>query len=89
MSNTNTFNQIQKLLHEEFSFHYDQIQLETKLELELGMDSRELFELIEKLELEFTILIDPDEIDLMLQENLVLTIHDLVNYINQKINQNN
>ena len=89
MSNTNTFNQIQKLLHEEFSFHYDQIQLETKLELELGMDSRELFELIEKLELEFTILIDPDEIDLMVQENLVLTIHDLVNYINQKINQNN
>ena len=89
MSNTNTFNQIQKLLHEEFSFHYDQIQLETKLELELGMDSRELFELIEKLELEFTILIDPDEIDLMVQENLVLTIHDLVNYINQQINQNN
>ena len=86
---SNTFNQIQKLLHEEFSFHYDQIQLETKLELELGMDSRELFELIEKLELEFTILIDPDEIDLMVQENLVLTIHDLVNYINQKINQNN
>ena len=86
---SNTFNQIRTLLHDEFSFHYDQIQLETKLELELGMDSRELFELIEKLELEFTILIDPDEIDLMVQENLVLTIHDLVNYINQKINQNN
>lgn len=81
---SNTFNQVRKLLNEEFSFHYDQIQLETKLELELGMDSRELFELIEKLELVFQILIDLDDIDKMMEDTIVLTIQDLVNYINQK-----
>ena len=53
-----TFEKIRKILYDKFSFHYDQIQLETKLELELGMDSRELFELIEKFELLFKIKID-------------------------------
>ena len=81
---SNTFNKVRKLLNEEFSFHYDQIQLETKLELELGMDSRELFELIEKLELLFKIRIDLDDIDQMMEDYIVLTIQDLVNYINKK-----
>ena len=81
---SDTFNQVRKLLNEEFSFHYDQIQLETKLELELGMDSRELFELIDKLELLFKILIDLDDIDKMMENHIVITIQDLVNYINKK-----
>lgn len=79
-----TFKQVRKLLNEEFSFHYDQIQLETKLELELGMDSREFFELIDKLELLFEILIDQDDIDKMMEDHRILTIQNLVNYINQK-----
>lgn len=78
------FNKIRKILNEEFSFHYDQIQLETKLELELGMDSRELFELIEKLELLFKIRIDLDDIDQMMADHIVLTIQELVNYVNKK-----
>ena len=81
---SNTFHQIRKILNREFSFHYDQIQLETKLELELGMDSRELFELMEKLELRFQIFIDLDDIDKFLENHNVLTIQDLVNYINKK-----
>ena len=81
---SNTFNQIRRLLNEEFSFHYDQIQLETKLELELGIDSRELFELIEKLEFLFEIIIDLDDIDQMMKDHKILTIQDLVNYINKK-----
>lgn len=81
---SNTFNQVRKLLNEEFSFHYDHIQLETKLELELGIDSREMFELIDKLELLFKIIIDLDDIDQMMRDHIVLTIQDLVNYINQK-----
>jgi acyl carrier protein len=81
---SNTFNRVRRLLNEEFSFHYDQIQLETKLELELGMDSREMFELIDKLELLFKIIIDLDDIDQMMEDHIVLTIQDLVNYINQK-----
>ena len=81
---SDTFNQVRKLLNEEFSFHYDQIQLETKLELELGMDSREFFELINKLELLFKILINLDDIDKMMKDHVVLTIQDLVNYRNKK-----
>ena len=37
-----TFVEVRKILHEQFSFHYDQIQPETKFELELGTDSREM-----------------------------------------------
>jgi len=48
------------------------------------MDSRELFELIEKLELLFKVLIDSDDIDKMMEDQLVLTVQDFVNYINQK-----
>ncbi len=81
---SNTFHQIRKILNREFSFHYDQIQLETKLELELGMDSREFFELINKLELRFKILIDLEDIDKMIENHPILTIQDLVNYINKK-----
>ena len=81
---SDTFNQIRKILNREFCFHYDQIQLETKLELELVMDSRELFELMEKLELRFQIFIDLDDIDKFLKNHTVLTIQDLVNYINKK-----
>ena len=79
-----TFNKIREILNKEFSFHYDQIQLETQLELELGMDSREFFELMEKLEVRFKILIDFDDLDEMFENHLLITIGDLVNYINKK-----
>ena len=79
-----TFNKIREILNKEFSFHYDQIQLETQLELELGMDSREFFELIEKLEVRFKILIDFDDLDEMFENHLLITIEDLVNYLNKK-----
>ena len=79
-----TFDKIRKILNKEFSFHYDQIQLETQLELELGMDSREFFELINKLEFQFKILIDLNDLDRMLKNDMIVTIEDLVNYINKK-----
>ena len=81
---SDTFNKIREILNKEFSFHYDQIQLETQLELELGMDSREFFELIEKLEVRFKILIDFDDLDEMFENHLLITIEDLVNYLNKK-----
>ena len=81
---SDTFNKIRQILNKEFSFHYDQIQLETQLELELGMDSREFFELIDRLELQFNILIDFDDIDKMIENHIVITIQDLVTYINIK-----
>jgi len=58
-----TFNRLRTILHEKFSFHYDQIQLETKLELELGIDSREMLELVTELEITFNIKINLDDID--------------------------
>ena len=79
-----TFNKLRTILSEQFSFHYDQVQLETQLELELGMDSREFFELFYELEKTFEITIDFDEIDLLLRNTKVLTINDLVNYIKEK-----
>jgi len=79
-----TFNKLQTILYEKFSFHYDQVQLETQLELELGMDSREMFELLDELEKTFKITIDLDEIDNLLENNKVLIINDLVGYIKEK-----
>jgi len=37
------FEKIREILHNSYSIHYDQIELETNFELELGMDSREFF----------------------------------------------
>jgi len=79
-----TFNKLQTILYEKFSFHYDQVQLETQLELELGMDSREMFELLTELEESFKITIDLDELDNVLKQTKVLRINDLVVYINEK-----
>lgn len=73
-----TFVEVRKILHEQFSFHYDQIQPETKFELELGTDSREMLELINVFESQFEIEIDFDDIiD-------IVTVQDAVNYIKNK-----
>lgn len=79
------FNKIRTILHEKFSFHYDQIQLTAKLEVELGLDSREFFELLSEIEKLFQIKIDPDEIDKITESKLFITIEDIVNYINDLI----
>lgn len=73
------FNKVREILHYSYSIHYAQIELETKFELELGMDSREFFELIVDFEKEFNIDIFLDDVD------EILTIEDAVNYIEKKI----
>jgi len=79
-----TFNKLQTILYEKFSFHYDQVQLETQLELELGMDSREMFELLNEVEENFKITIDLDELDNILKQTKILRVNDLVIYIKKK-----
>ena len=79
-----TFNKLQTILYEKFSFHYDQIQLETQLELELGMDSREMFELFGELEKTFKISIDLDDIDNLVKNHKFLRINDIVKYLKEK-----
>lgn len=81
---TSIFDKLKTILYEKFSFHYDQIQYETKLELELGIDSREMFELLNELEQSFNFNIDFDEIDYLLKNDKVLTIKDLVSYVELK-----
>jgi acyl carrier protein len=79
-----TFNKIRKILYEKFSFHYDQIELQTELELQLGMDSREMLEFLGELEKNFNININFDEVDNLIEENGILTIRDIVEYIEKR-----
>jgi acyl carrier protein len=80
----NTFEKIQKILYEKFSFHFDQIELQTEFEVQLGMDSREMLEFLIELEKVFKIKINFDDVDYLLQENDILTIQDLVEYLEKK-----
>ena len=79
------FEKIRTLLHEEYSFHYDQIQLETDFEKELGTDSREMLELINDFEKIFNIEINFDDIDDFLYSGQTIKIQDAVKYIEKKI----
>jgi acyl carrier protein len=79
-----TFEKIRKILYDKFSFHYDQIQLKTELELELGMDSREMVEFLSELEKTFKINISFDDVDRLIEDNEVLTIRDIVHYIEKR-----
>ena len=78
------FDKIRQILYDKFSFHYDQIQLKTELELELGMDSREMVEFLSELEKTFKINISFDDVDRLIEENEVLTIRDIVDYIEKR-----
>ena len=79
------FERIRTLLHEKYSFHYDQIQLETDFEKELGTDSREMLELINDFERLFDIEISFDDIDDFIYSGKTIKIQDAVNYIEKKI----
>jgi len=79
------FKKIRKLLHENYSFQYDQIQLDTDFEKELGTDSREMLELINDLEIIFNIEISFDDIDDFIFSGKTIKIQDVVDYIEKRI----
>jgi acyl carrier protein len=79
------FDKIRKLLHEEYSFQYDQIQLDTDFEKELGSDSREMLELINDFETIFDIEISFDDIDDFIFSGKTIKIQDVIDYIEKKI----
>ena len=79
------FNRIRKLLHEEYSFQYDQIQLDTDFEKELGTDSREMLELINDFETIFDIEISFDDIDDFIFSGKTIKIQDVIDYIEKKM----
>jgi acyl carrier protein len=76
-----TFDKIQKILSEKFRFHFDQIELQTELENQLGMDSREMLEFLIELEKVFKIKINLDDVDRLIQKNDILTIQNIVDYL--------
>jgi acyl carrier protein len=82
---TPIFEKIRKLLHEEYSFQYDQIQLNTDFEKELGTDSREMLELINDFETLFNIEINFDDIDAFIFSGKTIKVQDVVYYIGEKI----
>ena len=73
------FSKIKQILHESYSIQLDQIELETKFELELGTDSREFFELLSDFENAFGIDINFDHI------GKIVTIQDAVTYIEKRL----
>ena len=79
------FDRIRKLLHEEYRFQYDQIQLDTDFEKELGSDSREMLELITDFETIFDIEISFDDIDDFIFSGKTIKIQDVIDYIEKKI----
>ena len=79
-----TFDKIQQILYEKFSFHFDQLELQTEFEVQLGMDSREMLEFLIEVEKVFKIKINFDDIDYLIQKNDILTIQDIVEYLDQK-----
>ena len=83
---SSVFNKIRTILHEKFSFHYDQIQIKTNLEIELGLDSREFFELLSEIEELFQVKIDPNEIDEITKSKKYITIEDIVKYVAELLN---
>jgi acyl carrier protein len=79
------FDKIRKLLHAEYSFHYNQIQLDTDFEKELGTDSREMLELINDFETLFNIEISFDDIDDFIFSGKTIRVQDVVDYIGKKL----
>lgn len=70
-----------EILEEELDAEREDIKLESKLKEDLGADSLDLFELINKLE---------DECDVTIEEEdyaKLVTVQDIVNYIDNKKNQ--
>lgn len=72
------FEQIKKLLADQFSMDEDDITMETSFAEDIGADSLDLVELVMALEQEFDLEIDDDEVE------KIKTVGDAVRYIKDK-----
>lgn len=72
------FEQIKKILAEQFSLSEDDITMETSFAEDIGADSLDLVELVMALEQEFDLEIDDDEVE------KIKTVGDAVRYIKDK-----
>ena len=72
---------VKEILVEELDVEEDSITLKSKIKDDLGADSLDLFELINKIE---------DELDLVIEEDdygKLITVGDIVNYLTEKNNK--
>ena len=92
--NTKIYQQIRILLYNRYSYPIDQIQPHLRFQIELGVDSLEMFEIITEFEEIFNINISLDDIDdFIFQPQKInyisdiksLTIQNAVDYIEEQI----
>jgi acyl carrier protein len=78
MEEIRMFEKIAEILEEELDVEKDDIKLDSKIKDDLGADSLDLFELINKIEDEFGITIDEED-----YAKLVV-VEDIIKYIENK-----
>ncbi len=72
------FEKVKAILVEELDVEEDKVTLDSSIKDDLGADSLDLFELINKIE---------DELDVTIEEEdygKLVTVGDIVNYLNEK-----
>lgn len=69
---------IKEILVEELDVEEDSITLDSKIKEDLGADSLDLFELINRLEDELNVVIEEDDY------GKLITVGDIVNYLTDK-----
>jgi acyl carrier protein len=69
---------VKEILVEELDVEEDSITLESKIKEDLGADSLDLFELINRLEDELNVIIEEDDY------GKLITVGDIVNYLTDK-----
>lgn len=88
------YQKVQQILVQKYPYPLDQIQPEIRFQIELAVDSFEMFELINTFEKVFNITINKDDIDKFtyqpqniqyINDIQLITIQDVVDYIEKQI----
>jgi len=96
--NSQIYQQVRKLLYNRYAYPIEQIQPEIRFQIELAIDSLEMFEIMAELEEKFNIKISLDDIDdfifqpqdiKYISDIKCLRIQDAVDYIEKQINNKN
>ena len=92
--NNHIYQEVRQILYNKYSYPIEQIQPEIIFQVELAVDSLEMFEIMKEFEYFFNIVISQDDIDeyIFQPQNIKyvsdikrLTIQDAVNYIENQI----
>jgi len=92
--NNQIYEEVRRMLYNRYSYPIEQIQPEIRFQVELAVDSLEMFEIMKEFEIFFDIKISQDDIDdyifqpqdiRYVSDIKCLTIQDAVNYIEDQI----